>query len=375
MRWKTPSVAVGIEAEARARQRTDKKLFSLFSFANNKKDALDGGAGGDAAADDKEKDQRDLQSFGPGWRVEFRPLEIQLTDFENAAFALLTVLASRCLLAMGYNFYLPMSMVEENMRRAQLQNAAVEQSFWVRKEAFRPAIVTATGDGGAATFGDVESGRSLVPTAAETTPVELTLDEFFNGKQASAVDRAAGLPGDGFPGLIPAVYGYLEALGCDPLTAGRLRPYLTLLSKRASGELPTAAQWIRTFVRSHPEYAGDGRVTPGIADALLVLCDDVGMGRVQRPDLVGDARIEKLCVADVPERYLLSSLSNSTAAAVDTVDDPCCTEAKEERCVPYNPLNQCSTVRCNSDSTSTTQQGHPHPWFLLDPDTYLDILM
>jgi Glutamate-cysteine ligase len=37
---------------------------------------------------------------------------------------------------------------------------------------------------------------------------------------------------------------------------GRLRPYLTLLQKKASGELPTTAQWIRGFVRSHPEYKG-----------------------------------------------------------------------------------------------------------------------
>ena len=385
LRWKTPSVAVGIEAEARARRRSDKKVFSLFSFASNKKDALDGSpnGNGDAAGEDKDKDQRDLQSFGPGWRVEFRPMEIQLTDFENAAFALLTVLASRCLLAMGYNFYLPMSMVEENMRRAQLQNAAVEQKFWVRKEAFRSSLVAAGNAGGASTLGDVDSGRPLVPTAAEITPVELTLNEFFNGKQASAVDRVAGVPGDGFPGLIPAIYGYLEALGCDPLTTGRLRPYLTLLSKRASGELPTTAQWIRNVVRSHPEYAGDGRVTPGIADALLVLCDDVGMGRVQRPDLVGDARIEKLCVADVTERYLLSSLAGSNSSssgssvAVAVDDGASCAEAEavEQPCVPYNPLNQCSTVRCDNNSSPVPGPPQPHPWFLLDPDTYLDTVL
>ena len=29
---------------------------------------------------------------GPGWRVEFRPLEVQLTDFENAAFSIVIVL-------------------------------------------------------------------------------------------------------------------------------------------------------------------------------------------------------------------------------------------------------------------------------------------
>ena len=36
---------------------------------------------------------------GPGWRVEFRPLELQLTDFENAAFSILTVLLSRAVVA------------------------------------------------------------------------------------------------------------------------------------------------------------------------------------------------------------------------------------------------------------------------------------
>ena len=28
-------------------------------------------------------------------------------------------------------------------------------------------------------------------------------------------------------------------------------------------------------------------MSPGIANDLLMLCDDIGMGRVQRPDLLG----------------------------------------------------------------------------------------
>lgn len=34
-----------------------------------------------------------------GWRVEFRTMEVQLTDFENAAFSIFTVLLSRIVLA------------------------------------------------------------------------------------------------------------------------------------------------------------------------------------------------------------------------------------------------------------------------------------
>ena len=35
-----------------------------------------------------------------------------------------------------YNFYLPISLVEENMRRSQLQNAAQEQKFWVHNNTY-----------------------------------------------------------------------------------------------------------------------------------------------------------------------------------------------------------------------------------------------
>ena len=388
IRWKTPSVGMGLEAEARA-QRREAQKHSRGAGADGSEGLPTGksGAHSTAAASgekaDRERDERDIQTFGPGWRVEFRPLEIQLTDFENAAFSLLTVLATRCLIAMGYNFYLPISLVEENMRRAQLQNAVLEQKFWVRKESFQPPFIAKN-----PSFGGVDSGRSLVPSVDEITPIELSLDEFFNGRQASPIDRVAGRQGDGFPGLIPAIYGYLEALGCDALTIGRLSPYLTLLQKRASGELPTAAHWMRSFVRSHPAYAGDGKVTPQIADDLLTRCDDIGMGLVQCPELVGDAYIEKLCVADVPEKYLLSSLKDKDdGACAECSEDPCCeegtTKVRGVRCASYNPLNQCQTARpsdsCGTAPDDPMEQLPRQPWSIhvlagsgMDPDTYLE---
>ena len=100
MRWKPPCLAMGL-AEGTGPHGMDKK----------------------ATPDE-------LQALGPGWRVEFRPLELQLTDFENAAYSIAIVLMSRAILAMGYNFYLPMSLVEENMRRAQVINHWKESFFW-----------------------------------------------------------------------------------------------------------------------------------------------------------------------------------------------------------------------------------------------------
>ena len=44
-----------------------------------------------------------------GWRVEFRSMEVQLTDFENAAFTVFIVLASRVMLFFDLNLYIPIS--------------------------------------------------------------------------------------------------------------------------------------------------------------------------------------------------------------------------------------------------------------------------
>ena len=46
-----------------------------------------------------------------GWRVEFRTMEVQMTDFENAAFAVFVALLSRAILKFNLNFYLPISKV------------------------------------------------------------------------------------------------------------------------------------------------------------------------------------------------------------------------------------------------------------------------
>jgi len=39
-------------------------------------------------------------------------MEVQITDFENAAFSIFIVLLSRAILSFGLNFYLPISKVK-----------------------------------------------------------------------------------------------------------------------------------------------------------------------------------------------------------------------------------------------------------------------
>ena len=127
--------------------------------------------------------------------------------------------------------------------------------------------------------------------------VELTLDEIFNGFKA------------GFPGLLPAILGYLETIGCNRLVIGRIQSYLALLAGRAAGTIPTTAQFLRSRYKSHPDYKQDGIITPAMADDVLVLCDAIGKwdAASENAQLCGTAHIEDLNAATT---YLFSHRSS-----------------------------------------------------------------
>lgn len=168
-----------------------------------------------------------------GWRVEFRPMEIQPTDFENAAFSVFVVLLTRVILAQKLNFYLPLSLVDVNMQRAQERDAVMRERFYF--------------------VGDVRHSHSPSPIK------EMSLDQIINGDQTL-----------GFPGLVSLIDEYLtEDLKLCPETRRRLEEYLSLVRQRASGQLLTPAAWIRRFVAEHPEYRHDSKVSPEITYDLV----------------------------------------------------------------------------------------------------------
>lgn len=292
MRWKPPSLPVGFEA-----QRRQKILDAMVAVAaqeeGNKDFSASAGASADASSPDmptsptdEEWFQQNLGSFGPGWRIEFRPLEVSLTDFENASYSIMIVLLTRAILAHGYNFYMPMSVVEENLQRSKVKDACLNQKFFIRKDAF--------------VAGPGLKSVNLVPDG-EIELLELTIDELFNGTKAAAAGGESKREIVGFLGFIPAVWHYLDSIGTPESVKEKLSAYMTLLRRRASGELPTTARWMRNFVESHSLYKGDGHISSCINDDLCKHCDDIGMGIIQCPDLVGDIKIDCL-VCLTPEQ-------------------------------------------------------------------------
>ena len=131
-----------------------------------------------------------------GWRVEFRSMEIQLTDFENAAFAIFIVLVTRVILSYDLNFYLPISKVDENMKYAHCRDAVNKNKFW-----FRTNIFNSTVNGTDGHFQD---------DAADGHYQQLCINEIINGKQ------------DVFIGLVPLIRKYLQSMNID------LDSYVTL---------------------------------------------------------------------------------------------------------------------------------------------------
>ena len=93
-----------------------------------------------------------------GWRVEFRPCELQISDFENAAVCCFVVILTRAILSFQWNLLMPISLVDENMKRAQKRDAVLTEKFFWRQDIF-----------------------TAVCESSKPDIVEMSVDEILNG--------------------------------------------------------------------------------------------------------------------------------------------------------------------------------------------------
>jgi len=193
-----------------------------------------------------------------GWRVEFRPMEVQFSDFENAAFATFVVLLTRIISSFELNLYLPLSLVDLNMQTAHKRDAVRKEKFYFRKHIV-PELNGASTNGG--------GGEHLL----------LSIDEIMNGNQNAS-----------FKGLLPLMNVYLASAPVEPATRHAINTYLSFISKRASGELVTPATWIRTFVTQHKDYKHDSVVSDEICYDLVRACKDIAEGTRKEPSLLAN---------------------------------------------------------------------------------------
>uniref|UniRef100_A0A674EXM0 Glutamate--cysteine ligase n=1 Tax=Salmo trutta TaxID=8032 RepID=A0A674EXM0_SALTR len=201
-----------------------------------------------------------------GWRVEFRPMEVQLTDFENSAYVVFIVLLTRVILSYKLDFLIPLSKVDENMKAAQERNAVQEGMFYFRKDIYKGCNPVLDSSSAAQNGLDSEGDHYIL----------MSIDTIINGKEGV------------FQGLIPILNCYLENMEVDVDTRCTILNYLKLIKRRASGELMTMAKWMREFVDKHTQYKQDSVITDKINYDLLRKCDSIAKGEERCPELIGD---------------------------------------------------------------------------------------
>ena len=159
-----------------------------------------------------------------GWRVEFRPMEVQLDDTANAAFAIYPILLIRAILHLNLSLYLPISLVDANMSRSQKIDAVLNQVFYFRTNGQTP----------------------LEPCKISLKPLGEIFEE-FNGY----------------------IRKYLQEMAVDYSVYSVLDGYISLIADRASGRSPTPARLIRDFIINHSEYSHDSLVKDQIIYDLM----------------------------------------------------------------------------------------------------------
>lgn len=182
---------------------------------------------------------------GPGWRVEFRPMEAQLTDFENASFAIFAYLVSRAITVLRLKFYITVEELADAWAKCQECGAVIDGRFWFRKtgwlsdsDKINPDIIR------------MLSQHGYHYTGKESY-AQMTVDEIVNGQSTV----------DGFPGFLLMVRCYFEYVGVPMQEQEQIAQYLNLIRDRASGTNPTAATWMREFISNHKDYGEDSFVS------------------------------------------------------------------------------------------------------------------
>lgn len=230
-----------------------------------------------------------------GWRVEFRPLEAQLTDFENAAYVVFITLLSRVILAYKLNFLMPLSLVDENMAEAQKRDAVKESKFWFRRDIMHkssskePLNTVLENCSNSSDNNNQRDFRAFSSTHENLTHLNATIKPERHDIHRMTINQIINGCED-FVGIMPILCHYVESLndGSNTELIEKINRYLKLISDRASQKAKTTARLMRDFVDKHPKYAHDSIVSDEVAYDLLHMMDKIGKGEVVSTELFGD---------------------------------------------------------------------------------------
>ena len=244
------------------------------------------------------------------WRVEFRSMEVSLTDFENAAFSVFSILLARAITEQQLDLYMPISKIDANMEAAHARDAVTQQRFWFRRSHSADATDAATGP-------------------AHKQLEQLSVAEILNG----SVEK-------GVVGLLHRVRAVLDNEGCVGEERAKLEAYLNFVGERASGQRKSTAAWLRAYVLAHPEYRHDSVVTESICHDLMLRCAALSKGLLAAEDLV--------------------PLPSSWPARASGLASPCACHTSDTSSPP-SPAATIAASRTSSSSSASLEEAAVEP--------------
>lgn len=217
-----------------------------------------------------------------GWRVEFRSMDIQLTDFENAAMVILLGLIVDVINNFDVDFIMPISLIDENMERAHKRDGLLTEKFWFKtsnvKGNYRTSTLSETNfirshpDDSEVSSSDSHSGEAQEPE----TYHELYIHEILEGKASI-----------NFKGIYPLVEEYMYDKKYNKEQVSQIRVFLNFVMERAKGDIITGAKYMRDFVLNHPAYEKDSVVSNAIAFDLMGSIVNMNNDPEERAKLLG----------------------------------------------------------------------------------------
>eukprot|EP00344_Euplotes_crassus_P002658 CAMPEP_0197001892 /NCGR_PEP_ID=MMETSP1380-20130617/6480_1 /TAXON_ID=5936 /ORGANISM="Euplotes crassus, Strain CT5" /LENGTH=637 /DNA_ID=CAMNT_0042419747 /DNA_START=37 /DNA_END=1950 /DNA_ORIENTATION=- len=191
-----------------------------------------------------------------GWRVEFRPVDIQTTDFENGAYVALLNLLTKVINDFDVDFSLPISLSDINMERAHEIDAVTKQKFWWRTNIVKEGSDYTNNpakDNNWAFFGEPDQNNFDPSNFAE-----MTMAEILEGSEEYS-----------YKGLLPLIDEYMALNKFSEEDLKFYNVIFKFLAQRGRGEVKTGARYMRDFVLNHPDYQKDSVVNEKICYDLV----------------------------------------------------------------------------------------------------------
>ncbi|EPR79119.1 gamma-glutamylcysteine synthetase [Spraguea lophii 42_110] len=234
---------INIEAEKELENKSDKEIINNHENASEK---IHNNEGESLDLDDflniQSSNWRSVRFKQPsekendGWKIEVRTMEVQITPFEVTAFSIFTYLLSAAIIHHKINLYIPISLVDENIKRANIHNRKKEEYFKKlekdnMKFYYRKNIT--------------DNNKAIIE--------EGTLDDIFNGTK-------------NYIGLITYVKEYIDE---KYKKSAKLHEYIDFISKKAKGEYLSISEYFRKFIFTHKDYKDDSKITEKIGNEII----------------------------------------------------------------------------------------------------------